>query len=299
MESTDESEQEPGAEGWQAWRTKGLIWFAVITVIFFVGRFTPIAPIQSLFGSFNWLTKQAIEIVSDLFESNGNLVVFLGPLLENTLFIGAIVPGTIVMLFAGVAAENGIISFWPAILLGIAGAIIGDTISYSMGRFGRRRLGPESRLAKWSERMRDPLMHHSVWIVLSYHFAGYSRLVGPAAAGFLRMPFFRWAMLDYAGVTVWVISFLTGGYVLAKTLDLELGDAAGSDRNVQIFEVMLFALFAIAIFSVFRATARQRKERRETSAASRSSDGDDPGPLPAPAPADKAVSDGERREPVR
>ena len=298
MDSNEADEQARSDAAWQR-RRSVMVWAAVITVIFFVGRFTPIAPLQSFFGSFNWLTKQAIEIVSDLFESHGLLVVFLGPLLENTLFIGAIIPGTIVMLFGGVAAENGIISFWPAILLGIAGAIIGDTISYGMGRFGRRRLGPESRLAKWSERMREPLMNNSVWIVLSYHFAGYSRLIGPAAAGFLRMPFFRWAMLDYAGVTIWVISFMTGGYVLAKVIGLELGDTAGSDRNVQIFEILLFAFFAVALFSVFRAAGRQRKERPEASAEPPSSDGHDPGPLPAPAPADEAVSDGERREPVR
>lgn len=298
MESNEADELARSDAAWER-RRSVMIWVAVITVIFFAGRFTPIAPIQSFFGSFNWLTKQAIQIVSDLFESNGNLVVFLGPLLENTLFVGAIIPGTIVMLFAGVAAENGIVSFWQAILLGIAGAIIGDTISYSMGRFGRQRLGPESRLAKWSERMRDPLMNNSIWIVLSYHFAGYSRLVGPAAAGFLRMPFLRWAMLDYAGVTVWVISFISAGFVLAKVIGLELGDAAGSDRNVQIFEIMLFAFFAIALLSVFRAAGKQRKERREASAASLSGDGHSAGALPAAAPADAAVSDEEQREPVR
>ena len=83
-----------------------------------------------------------IDIVADLFEDYGYWVAFFGPLLENTLFIGAIIPGTVVMLFSGIAAENGLISFFPAVLLSIAGAIIGDTISYGMGRFGWQRFGP-------------------------------------------------------------------------------------------------------------------------------------------------------------
>ena len=259
METASEEEEKPRAQR-EARLRSTVIWIVVIAAIFIIGRLTPFAPVQRFFGSFTWLTEQAVEIVSDLFENHGYLISFLGPLLENTLFVGAIIPGTLVMLLAGVAAQNGLISYWPVILLGIAGAIIGDTISYGFGRFGRQRLGPESRIARWAERMREPLMRHSLWLVLSYHFAGYSRLVGPAAAGFLRMPLPRWMLLDYIGVILWVLSFVTGGYVLAAILGLDLADASSSDRNVQIFEIILFAFFAIAILSIMRATRGRRRE---------------------------------------
>ena len=47
--------------------------------------------------------------------------------------------------------------------------------------------------------MRGTLVHENEWVVVAYHFAGYSRLIGPAAAGFMRMPFRRWIVLDYIG----------------------------------------------------------------------------------------------------
>ncbi len=256
-EQADEATQQQSL-----WRGSTLIWVLVISGIVVVGRVTPYAPVRDFFGSFGWLTEQAIRITRDLFESYGYLTVFLAPLLENTLFLGALIPGTLVMLLAGLGAHDGLISFWPAVLLGISGAIIGDTISYGMGRYGWRWLGPESRLVRWAEDMREPLLGHSVWLVLSYHFAGYSRLVGPAAAGFLRMPLRRWMLLDYVGVSIWVFTYMTAGFLLGEFFNLSLDD---SERNVRIFEVILFAFFVIAIVSVMRTASAQRRRLAEES----------------------------------
>lgn len=234
---------------------------AIIVIgIVLLGRLAPFGPVQSVFGVFTWLTEQGIDLAQTLFERYGYLTVFFAPMLENTLFVGAIIPGTLIMLLAGLSIHDGLIAPFPAVPLAIAGAMIGDTISYGIGRFGWRRLGPESRLAKWSERMRDPLLKHSVWLILTYHFAGYSRLVGPAAAGFLRMPLLRWMVLDYIGVAIWVVTFLGAGYLLG-VLGLSLEE---SDRNIQVFEIILFAIFIIAILTVLRATRQRRRRLSET-----------------------------------
>ena len=54
-------------------------------------------------------------------------------------------------------------------------------------------------MGKALERVREPVESNSVWIILGYHFAGYSRVVGPVAAGIFQIPYRRWAPLDYAG----------------------------------------------------------------------------------------------------
>lgn len=277
-QADEQTDQPLGAQMLQRWRSFVLVWVAVGIVVI-VGRLSPIDPVRDFFNSFNWLTKEALNIAEQLFEDYGYWTVFFAPMAENTLFIGALIPGTIVMLLAGLSAHDGLISFWPAVGLATCGAIIGDTISYGIGRFGWQRLGPEARLVRWSERMREPLLNHSIWLVLSYHFAGYSRLVGPAAAGFIRMPLLRWMLLDYIGVAIWVVVFLSGGYALGEWGGLTLEQ---SDRNVQIFEFILFAFFIIAIFTIVRAANRQRRERE--AAADPSQDGhlaEEPAPEPA------------------
>jgi len=238
-----------------------ITWVLIVAAIVLAGRLTPYQPLQDFFHSLSWVTEHALSIAKRLFKSYGYLTVFLAPLLENTIFLGAIIPGTVIMLLAGVSAHDGLINLWPAIPLGVAGAWIGDTISYGMGRFGSKRLGPNSRVVQWAERMRGPLLEQSGWLVLMYHFAGYSRVVGPAASGFIRMPFGRWVLLDYAGSTLWVIAYMVGGYLLG-VFGLSL-DA--TESNVRVIEVLLFVLAVLAVTVLLtRANRRQRGESAAT-----------------------------------
>jgi membrane protein DedA with SNARE-associated domain len=244
---------------WGEWHARDLFWLGLLAGFVLLGRFSPIKPVRNFWGGFGWLTEQALKITKELFESYGYLTVFLAPLLENTIFLGALIPGTLVILLAGLAAHDGLIDFWRALPLGIAGAWIGDTISYGIGRFGSKRLGPEARLVRWSERMRGPLLENSAWLVLLYHFAGYSRLIGPAASGFLRMPLRRWMLLDYLGAAVWVVAYMTGGYVLGIfSLSLD-----ATDSNVRAFEVILFVFAVIAVIVVVSRTRAGRRRGGE------------------------------------
>ena len=206
------------------------------------------------------LAEETVELVEGLFESYGYWVVFLGTLLENMLFLGLVVPGVLVLLLAGLSVHDGTLSLPLVLALGIAGTIMGDTASYVIGRLGWHRalirLAPE-RFHRWTEGLRQPVMRWSVLFVLFYHFAGYSRVVGPAAAGILRMPARRWVILDYAGATLWVTAFVMEGYVLGR-----LGISLDSTQdNFRLFEWLLFAAFAgwivILAFSA-RRLLRQR-----------------------------------------
>jgi membrane protein DedA with SNARE-associated domain len=254
MPSPESQEQAPPAKE-SISITWLIVWILIVAAIVVVGRLTPFKPVQNVFDNFNWVTEHALRIAKHLFKSYGYLTVFLTPLLENTIFLGAIIPGTVILLLAGVSAHDGLISLWPAIPLAIVGAWIGDTISYGIGRFGWQRLGPESRIVVWAERMREPLLEQSVWLVLLYHFAGYSRLIGPAASGFIRMPLRRWMLLDYAGSTLWVLAYMIGGYLLG-VFGLSL-DA--TDRNVRVIEVLLFATAALAVTALLARANRQRQ----------------------------------------
>jgi membrane protein DedA with SNARE-associated domain len=181
------------------------------TVIDFLRRIVE-APVE-IFHGYTSLIRWVADSIYDLFESYGYWVIFLGTLAENTLFLGLIIPGLLVVVLAGLAAEAGAISFPLATALGIAGTIIGDTFSYFLGRFGWTRLGGSS-LQEFAERVREPILRRGVLFVLIYHFAGYTRVVGPASAGILRMPFRLWAPADYAGASLWVTTYMAVGYAL-------------------------------------------------------------------------------------
>jgi membrane-associated protein len=194
-----------------------------------------------IFQAYSSLLESAADWIRDLFDSYGYWVVFLGTLFENTLLVGLVIPGAIVVLLAGISAHDGLMDPILAAVLGILGTILGDTISYFMGRFGWARLGKGDSLRNFSEKVREPLMTRGGTFVLIYHFAGYTRVVGPAAAGLLRMPYRKWAIMDHLGASLWVISYMALGYGLGAagiTLD-------STDRFFRVVEWGLLALVVL------------------------------------------------------
>ncbi|MPZ49347.1 MAG: hypothetical protein GEU75_08635 [Dehalococcoidia bacterium] len=213
---------------------------------------------ETVFHGYSSLIRWGVDSARSLFESYGYWVIFLGTLFENTLFLGLIVPGALVLIIAGLAAHDGAISVPYAIGLGIAGTVIGDTISYCLGRFGWSRFGNAKMFREFNEKVREPILRRGTLFVLIYHFAGYTRVVGPTAAGFLKMPYAKWAPADYTGAALWVCLYLGIGYGLGL-LGLSL------DTTDDYFRYVEWGLLAIVFIwgSYVYRTAMRAFESRE------------------------------------
>jgi membrane-associated protein len=186
----------------------------------------------TVFHAYSDLVRWAADTVHELFDRYGYWVIFLGTMCENTLLVGLIVPGALVVILAGLAAQDGSISLPVAIGVGIAGTVIGDTISYCLGRFGWARFGQGAAFNEALAKVREPILRRGVLFVLVYHFAGYTRLVGPTAAGLLKLPFARWAPFDYIGASLWITTFTCGGYILGL-LGLSLDSSSDWFRFIE------------------------------------------------------------------
>jgi membrane-associated protein len=207
----------------------------------------PRAIVDAYGSSVRW----GVDFARELFEDYGYWVVFFGTLFENTLLLGFIVPGAIVVILAGIAAQSGDISFPLAYVIGLAGTIIGDTISYCLGRFGWARFGHFAMFKDVETKVREPLLKRGATFVLLYHFAGYTRVVGPTASGFLKMPFRRWAPADYAGAALWILVYMGIGYALGTagfTLDT-------SNDYFRYVEWALLILVGIAGWQLYKSAS--------------------------------------------
>jgi membrane protein DedA with SNARE-associated domain len=210
-----------------------------------------------IYRGYSWLIRQGAESVQSLFERYGYWVLFLGTMAENTLLVGLIVPGLLVVILAGLAAHDGSISLPLAAALGILGTIIGDTISYCLGRFGWSRFGRSKTLSELNAKVREPILRRGTLFVLIYHFAGYTRIIGPTAAGLLKMPYRRWAPADYGGACIWIVTYLGVGYglgALGLTLD-------STDEYFKYLEWGLLVLAMIWISIILRAHGSVFMER--------------------------------------
>jgi len=143
------------------------------------------------------------------------LLVFALPLLEASAFVGFIIPGEIGVLLGGVLANQHKVSLTAVLVLGISGAIIGDSVGYEIGkRYGERllrkvpdRLLDDDKLQRAQESVRR-LGGKAVFVG---RFTTAARVLVPGLAGMAGIPYLRFLAFNVAGGALWATLFVLVG----------------------------------------------------------------------------------------
>lgn len=196
-----------------------------------------------------------IEVIQPSFERYGYVIVFLMGVLENSAFVGAFIPGDLVLLFAGFYVERTDLDLGPVISLAFAGAVIGDTIGYSIGRFGGRRiverfgggrLLPHDRL----ERVDRYFKEYGMWAVALGRLAPVVRTVNTFAAGTAKMPFAQFLGAVAIAAAIWAIAVPIAGFVFSGSFDV-------ARSALGWFGVAVFVVFIGALYFTWRRFSRR------------------------------------------
>ncbi|RLT26364.1 MAG: hypothetical protein DWI48_06290, partial [Chloroflexi bacterium] len=149
----------------------------------------------------NWVTDQVFLVLNTLFVSYGVPIVFIAAFAEATVGLGLIVPGIIMIFLAGAYAHEQQSGLAMLFFVANLGTVLGDTLSYGLGRWGGKRLRG-TRLGP-ALRMGEALVSgHARWLIPCYHLNSVSRTLGPFGAGALQMPLRLWVPLDYLGAII-------------------------------------------------------------------------------------------------
>lgn len=150
-------------------------------------------------------------------------VVFLVAMTESLALVGLIVPGAILMFGFGALIGSGRLEFWPIMLWAVAGAIVGDGLSYLLGRWLGPRLGqvpPFRQRPQLLEAGVDFFRSHGAKSIVLGRFVGPLRPVIPAVAGMLRMSASQFLITNVLSAVFWAPAYLLPGMVLAASLSL-------------------------------------------------------------------------------
>jgi membrane protein DedA with SNARE-associated domain len=142
------------------------------------------------------------------------LVVTLA--LENVLFTSMVVPGLLVLILAGFWAGLGRFDIRLLLLFGVASAWLGDSLSYSIGRFFWARLLMNTRLGKSVLRLQPLLQQRGAVFLVLYHFEPAARMVGGTLAGAAGLSVRRWLPFDFLGAALWVTFYTMLGFLLGR-----------------------------------------------------------------------------------
>ena len=198
------------------------------------------------------LARQLLDFIK-AHEDWAIAVMFITAFGESFAFLGLMFPGTTLLIAAGALVKSGSLSLWPIMIGAILGAVLGDTVSYWIGR----RFG--GRLADVWPFARNPLLlaggmqffhRHGGKSVFIGRFFGPVRAVVTLAAGMLRMPPRLFWIANVTSALVWAPMLLLAGDAIAHASERMVG---AENTVLLVFGGMtLFGILA-ALWAVFRA----------------------------------------------
>ena len=145
--------------------------------------------------------------------------------------IGVPLPATMLLLAAGAFTRQGVLGWQSAVVIAICGAVLGDSGSYLVARFGGvvilRRV---QNTSIWNQSQTAFERWGGVAIFLSRFLLTPFALPINLLAGSTRYSLWHYLTLVVAGETLWVIAFGGMGYVFAdrwEAVSSLLGDLTG------------------------------------------------------------------------
>ena len=86
---------------------------------------------ELLHNILNWITLHPVAFI---------VAVFFVALMESLVVLGLLIPGAALLFGAGALMATGTLPIVPIMLSTIAGAIVGDFISFLLGQYYHQRL---------------------------------------------------------------------------------------------------------------------------------------------------------------
>ncbi len=142
------------------------------------------------------------------------ILVFLVALIESIPGLGTVTPGTLLFLFFGFSAYSLDLNISLMIFAATLGAIMGDVISYLLGKYGSTFLLKHKKILKMShiEDGKRFFSNHGVKSIFIGRFIGPIRSVLPLIAGSISMNFSRFMFYNILSAFMWVLVYISMGY---------------------------------------------------------------------------------------
>ena len=190
-----------------------------------------------------------IQAVIDFISQHphwAGILVFLTAATEAIAVIGALIPGTTILVGVGAIVGLGHLPLWPILIWATLGAIAGDGVSYWLGhRYGRHvaQIWPFSRRPELLGQGEAFFGRHGAKSVVLGRFLPMTRAVVPLVAGTLGMNPLRFYIANVLSAIAWAPLHILPGVLLGGMLTVLSGI---SGRLVAVLVGVLLLAAAVA-----------------------------------------------------
>jgi membrane protein DedA with SNARE-associated domain len=168
---------------------------------------------------------------------------------ESLAFIGVLIPATTVLIAAGALVGAGVLPFWELWVGGTLGAVMGDAVSYWIGR----RLGPGVE-SMWPFRSRphwlaagERVFARWGWAAVFFgRFIGPLRATVPLAAGIMAMRHWTFQVVNIASAVVWIPILVAPGAAVSWLVAMARGGQWWQAAGLGV--LLVAALVALVVF---------------------------------------------------
>lgn len=177
------------------------------------------------------------------------LITFLTAAAEAIAIVGSLVPGTTILIGIGALVGYGHLELWPILAWAVAGAVVGDGISYWIGHAYKesiRQRWPFSRRPELIDRGEAFFLRYGGLSVVVGRFVPVMRAIVPVVAGILGMRPLRFYIANIASALLWAPAHILPGVLAGAALG---GLGLVSKRLV----IVLVGLAVLALLLVWLA----------------------------------------------
>ncbi len=184
------------------------------------------------------------------------LAIFVVACVECLAIAGIIVPGTVLLFAVAVLAGSGAFSLGETLLLGFLGGVLGDAISYAVGKYFHqniRRLPLLRSHPEWIGSAEAYFQRYGIASLLVGRFIGPLRPMLPMVAGMFDMPLPRFIAVSLVAGAGWSVAYLLPGWATGAAMRLPLPEGFWLDAGI------IFGTLAVLIGLSLNSSIRDQR----------------------------------------
>ena len=190
------------------------------------------------------------------------LTLFLAALLEAIPVVGALVPGSTIILALSALVPGGELKLWGVLAAAIAGALLGDGSAFWAGHRSQREILGAWPMSRYPGVMAQSEAFFHRWGTLAVFFARFVppiRAFVPVTAGALGMPPILFFGVNIPAVLAWALAHVLPGVLAVSALHEYAGLPHHQHTGKHLW---MLAVFAAAIIALGVWTLRRRRPER-------------------------------------
>ncbi|VEP12910.1 conserved membrane hypothetical protein [Hyella patelloides LEGE 07179] len=199
----------------------------------------------------------SLENAQELARQYGYWAIFLGIAIENT---GIPLPGETITIVGGFLAGSGELGYWGVLGSAIAGAVLGDSFGYWVGKTGGwqflLRVGRIFRLEEEKLNIaKEKYAQNAAKAVFFGRFITLLRIFAGPLAGITQMPYKKFLLYNIGGATVWATVIVSLSFFLGRIVSLQQIVSWVAQAGVAALVIAVIALSIPVIIDYTRKKA--------------------------------------------